>query len=253
MVRLSVVIITFNEERNIGRCIDSLQGVADEIVVVDSNSTDATQQICISKGARFLLHAFEGYIEQKNFALEQATFNHILSLDADEALSDELRQSILRVKTDWTADVYSMNRLTNYCGTWVRHGGWYPDRKVRLFRKESGRWGGINPHDEYRMIKGGNQSHLAGDLLHYSYYSSADHDRQIDRFSAIGAKALFEKGVRSNLLKMVYKPAARFIRNYLLKLGLLDGKTGWTIARKSAKAVYWKYQRLYRLQKGRVL
>lgn len=253
MVRLSAVIITFNEERNIGRCIDSLHGIADEIVVVDSGSTDATKSICLEKGVRFITHAFEGYIEQKNFALEQANFDHLLSLDADEALSNELSQSILRVKNDWSADVYSMNRLTNYCGKWVRHGGWYPDRKVRLFRKDSGRWGGINPHDEFRINKGGKLEHLSGDLLHYSYYTLSDHERQIDRFSQIGAKALFEKGIRSSLLKIVYKPLARFIRNYLLKLGFLDGQTGWTIARKSAKAVYWKYVRLYRLQKGKAL
>lgn len=253
MVRLSAVIITFNEERNIARCIDSLQGVADEIVVVDSFSVDATPEICRSKGVHFISHAFEGYIEQKNFALDQASCDHILSLDADEALSDELRQSILRVKSAWNEDAYSMNRLTNYCGTWVRHGGWYPDRKVRLFRKNSGRWTGINPHDEFRLVSGGRQSHIKGDLLHYSYYTIDDHERQIDRFSAIGAKALFEKGVRSNVLKLMYKPAARFFRNYLLKMGFLDGKTGWIIARKSTKAVYWKYLRLYQLQKGKAI
>ncbi|MEK6565704.1 MAG: glycosyltransferase family 2 protein, partial [Bacteroidota bacterium] len=132
MTRLSVVIITHNEEQNIARCLESIRGVADEIVVVDSFSTDKTRAICQKHGARFIRHKFEGHIEQKNFAMRQAKSPYILSLDADEALSPELRQSILDVKNNWASDGYRINRLTNYCGAWIRHCGWYPDTKLRL-------------------------------------------------------------------------------------------------------------------------
>ncbi|MEZ4917990.1 MAG: glycosyltransferase family 2 protein [Saprospiraceae bacterium] len=130
MHKLSAVIITYNEERNIGRCLDSLEGVADEIVVVDSFSSDQTEAICQAKGARFIPHAFEGHIQQKNYALDQANHALVLSLDADEALSDELRASVLAAKSSLDFSGYFMNRLTNYCGTWVHHSGWYPDRKL---------------------------------------------------------------------------------------------------------------------------
>jgi len=250
MLRLSAVIITFNEERNIGRCIDSLVGIADEILVIDSFSTDRTEAICREKGVRFLQHPFEGYIEQKNFALDQAVNEHVLSLDADEALSSELAASVLKVKESWQFDAYAVNRLTSYCGKWVRHSGWYPDRKVRLFLRSRGRWGGINPHDRFLPATGARIGRLSGDLLHYSYHTMDDHLRQIDRFSAIGAKALFEKGVRSSAFKATYKALARFLRHYIIHAGFLDGKTGWHIAWNSARAVRMKYERLTNLWKG---
>ena len=132
-VQISAVVITFNEERNIKRCLKSLVGVADEIVVVDSYSTDRTEEICRSFNARFIKHRFEGHIQQKNWAILQASSPYILSLDADEALSDNLRTSILRAKENWTHDGYYFNRLTNYCGKWIRHTSWYPSRKLRLW------------------------------------------------------------------------------------------------------------------------
>src|SRR6187551_311049 len=132
-IQLSVVIITFNEERNIARCLDSVREIADDVVVVDSFSTDKTEAICREKGARFVQHKFEGHIEQKNYAVTQAKFPYILSLDADEAPDEKLIASIKKVKADWIADGYSMNRLTNYCGKWIHHCGWYPDVKLRLW------------------------------------------------------------------------------------------------------------------------
>ena len=140
MIQLSAVIITFNEERNIGRCIDSLQGIADDIVVVDSFSSDKTKEICLSKNVRFVEHAFDGHIEQKNWAITQAKHPHILSLDADEALDEVLKKSILEVKQNFTQDAYQMNRITNYCGQWIKHCGWYPDTKLRLWDSSKGYW-----------------------------------------------------------------------------------------------------------------
>ena len=246
-VQISVVIITFNEERNIGRCIDSVREVADDMVVVDSFSTDRTQEICESKGVRFVQHAFEGHIQQKNYAITQARFAHVLSLDADEELNDTLIQSIKKIKTNWVADGYSMNRLTNYCGHWVRYCGWYPDVKLRLWDSRKGAWGGINPHDEYFMNEGAITEHMAGDILHYSYHSVSDHYKQVDYFTSISAKAYFEKGIRSNYLKIYLNPIHKFIRDYFFKLGVLDGRAGFTICRISAYATYLKYLKLYRL------
>ena len=248
--KLSVVIITFNEERNIGRCIDSVLPIADEILVVDSSSTDRTKDIAISKGARFVEHKFDGHIEQKNWARLQAQFEYVLSLDADEALTPELLESIKEVKKGANFQAYAMNRLTNYCGTWVHHSSWYPDVKIRLFTKESGEWGGRNPHDKYIMREGFKVGKLQGDLLHYSFYTRQDHLSQIEKFSSISAKAMYEKGTKGADIKKWYKAVARFIKIYLIHRGFLDGKAGFDIARFSAQAVYLKYTKLKKVNHG---
>lgn len=248
---LSAVIITFNEEKNIERCLTSLQGVVDEIIVVDSFSTDQTEAICKKFEVKFILHKFDGHIQQKNWAKDQANNDFILSLDADEALSDDLKESIKQVKQrGFDRDGYSMNRLTNYCGKWIRHTAWYPDVKLRLFNRTRGTWGGTNPHDEFLLIKEGSKEHLKGDLLHYSFYTTEEHLIQIAKFSTIGAKALHAKGTRSNWLKIVVKPIARFLKNYIVRSGFLDGKEGFAISKYSAYANYLKYQKLLKLQKG---
>jgi glycosyltransferase involved in cell wall biosynthesis len=249
-VKLSVVIITFNEERNIERCLLSVQEVADEILVVDSFSTDQTKAICEKHGVRFIENPFEGHIEQKNFAKENATYDIILSLDADEALDEVLIEQIKRTKQNWQKDAYKMNRLTNYCGQWIRHSGWYPDTKMRLFDRRKGAWGGQNPHDKYIPEKGTDIGYLKGDILHYSFYDRQQHLAQIEKFSTIGAKALYKKGKRSSWLKLLIKPLARFVKAYLLHRGFLDGKAGFTISRLSAYANYLKYSKLLKLQHG---
>ena len=245
---LSVVVITYNEAHRIGRCLESVVGIADEMLVVDSGSTDATVEIAERCGARVLHQPFLGYIEQKNYATGQASHDWVLSLDADEALSDELREEIRKVLEAPVYQGYSMPRLTCFCGHWVRHGGWYPDRKLRLYDRRFGRWTGINPHDQYKLQEGSKEARLSGDLLHYSYDSLSDHLKQIDRFSLIGATALHERGKRSGILKMLVKPLARFFRGYILQAGFLDGLTGLVIAANSAHAVFLKYYRLYRIQ-----
>jgi len=244
MQKLSVAIITLNEERDIGRCLESVQDIADEIVVVDSFSTDKTEEICLKYGARFIQHPFEGYIEQKNFALSQTSFKYVLSLDADEALSEELKASILQVKLNFDADGYTMNRLTNYIGTWIHHCGWYPDTKLRLFNRDKGKWGGINPHDKYLFEKETQTKKLKGDLLHYSYHSLQDHYKQIEHFTNISSKAYFEKGKKAPLLKIIFSPLVRFIRDYFFLLGFLDGKAGLRICYLSAGVTYKKYKKL---------
>jgi glycosyltransferase involved in cell wall biosynthesis len=245
MPKISVVIITYNEEKNIARCIQSVKDIADEIVVLDSFSKDKTRQICESLGAKFYEHAFDGHIQQKNRAITYATFPHILSLDADEALDETLIQSIIDVKNNWTHDGYYMNRLTNYCGHWVKHCNWYPDTKLRLWDSRKGSWTGINPHDKYELHEGdGNTKHIKGDILHYSFNSVADHYKQVEYFTDISSKAYFDKGKKAPLYKLIVNPVAKFIDHYLLHVGFLDGKAGFSISKISAYATYLKYKKL---------
>lgn len=245
MPKLSVVIITYNEEKNIASCLESVQGVGDDIVVVDSYSTDKTEEICKSYDVRFIQHKFDGHIEQKNWATTQAKYPHVLSLDADEALDDTLKKSIASIKNDWKQDGYYMNRLTNYCKKWVHHCGWYPDTKLRLWDSRKGKWGGTNPHDKYELFEGDKKTqHIKGDILHYSYYTIEDHYKQVHYFTDILAKAQFEKGEKASIIQLALSPVVKFIRDYIVKLGILDGATGFTICRISAYATYLKYKKL---------
>ena len=247
-VKLSVVIITYNEEENIERCIRSVESVADEISVVDSNSTDNTVEICKKLGATVHTQSFLGHVEQKNFAITKAKYPHILSLDADEALHETLIEQIKAVKSNWTHDAYAMNRLTNYCGQWIRHCGWYPDTKLRLWDSRKGKWQGINPHDEYVMEKGSSIKPLKGDILHYSYNSIRDHITQVNYFTDILSKASLQKGKKSNLFKILFSPLFKFYRDYIFKLGFLDGYYGFVICMISSHATFLKYVKMKQFQ-----
>ncbi|PKP50106.1 MAG: glycosyltransferase family 2 protein [Bacteroidetes bacterium HGW-Bacteroidetes-12] len=249
-LQLSVVIITYNEQRNIARCLDSVLPVADEIVVVDSFSTDDTEKICSKYNVKFLQHPFEGHIEQKNYALAQAQFDYVLSLDADEALSETLSQEIKNIKTHCEKDAYSFNRLTNFCGQWIKHCGWYPDKKTRLWNKNKGKWGGVNPHDKVMMQQNASTQHINADILHYSFNSIDEHLKQIAYFTDISSKAAFEKGKRSTNFKIAYKTGFKFLRDYILKLGFLDGKYGFIICKNSAYAKFLKYSKLKKLHQN---
>jgi len=248
-VKISAVIITFNEARNIVRCLRSLEGIADEIVVVDSFSTDETEMLCKSFNVRFLQHPFEGYMQQKSWACEQAEFDVILSLDADEQLSDQLRNSILDVKSDWKSDGYSFNRLTNYLGKWIRHCGWYPDTKLRLWDRRKGAWSGINLHESVKMNVNTRETKLKGDLLHYSYYSIQQHLSQINSFTEIAAREGIIKGKNSSLFIVVFKSVWKFKRDFIFKLGFLDGYYGFVVCSMSAYAVFVKYIKMRELKK----
>jgi glycosyltransferase involved in cell wall biosynthesis len=243
-VKLSAVIITYNEEKNIGRCLDSLRDVADEIVVVDSLSKDKTVAVASSKGARLIEQPFLGHIEQKNFALDQATYDHVLSLDADESLSDELRQSIIKVKSSWSGDGYTMNRLSRYGERWVRVTKWYPDTKLRLWIRSKGRWGGENPHDRVMMKAGASVTHLSGDLLHYAYDNASQLLHKINQYTDIFAREnRFVK--HSSVFKIIYKTAASFLSNYLIRRGFLGGYEGFVISCSNAVYSFYKYAKLF--------
>ena len=249
---LSAVVIAFNESQNIERCLKSLQAIADEILVVDSGSTDDTVAKSEALGARVLHHAFEGHIEQKNWAAEQALGRWLISLDADESLSAELALSLQAWKSKAPENFgYRLNRLTSYCGHWVRHGGWYPDQKLRLWQKGKAYWTGENPHDRLELIQDKPSGYLEGDLLHHSYHSVDDHIRQIEYFSDIAAVHytgpfwLTSRGIR------LFKRVFQWSKNALLRGGWRDGRTGLIIAKYSALATEKKYEkaRRYRLSK----
>jgi glycosyltransferase involved in cell wall biosynthesis len=249
--KISAVIIAGNEEKNIVRCVKSLLGIADEIVVVDSYSKDRTVALAKALGANVVQHEFEGYVEQKNYAIDYASFPWVLSLDADEALSEKLRQSIAESKNKLDDQVvYSVNRLNNFCGQWIKHCGWYPDAKLRMFHKSAGHWAGKNPHDKFEIKEGVSVKNLQGDLLHYTFYTLEEHNKQIDKFSGIAAQAYHEKGIKSNTLNLIFSPLFKFFRNYVVKLGFLDGYYGWLICIRSARATYLKYDKLRDIQQA---
>lgn len=251
MYPLSAVIITFNEEHNIERCIQSVRQVADEIIVLDSFSTDETANIARSLGATVYQEKFRGYIGQKNFAIKLAAHNYILSLDADEALDARLVHSILGVKKTFAHRAYSMNRCTNFCGRFIRHGLWYPDRKVRLFDRTIANWGGLNPHDKIQLLDNFKPQYLEGDILHYSFANAEDLVWQNNRLSSIAASSLYANGARSSWFKMLVNPVWAFINGYFFRRGFLDGFDGFTIAIHTSHQVFQKYSKLYRLQSSK--
>jgi glycosyltransferase involved in cell wall biosynthesis len=248
---LSVVIIAFNEEKNIGRCIDSVSAIADEIIVIDSFSSDRTVEIAARKGASITQTAFRGYIEQKNYALQLASNNFVLSLDADEALDEELVRSILEVKKAPPAKAFKMNRCTSYCGHFLRHGAWYPDRKIRLFDKRIAHWGGDNPHDKIILEKGNRAARLKGNILHFSFTTVEDHITQNNHFTTISASTLYAKGIRFKWHKMVFNPFWAFIYGYILRLGFLDGFYCFVVAVNASHYTFMKYLKLRQAYAGK--
>ena len=250
-INISVAIITFNEEKHIRRTLESVRPFADQILVVDSHSQDNTVAISRSMGADVVERDFEGYIEQKNLALDQCRYDYVFSIDGDEAVSEELCRSILAVKSQWLAQGIPFNRCTHYVDRWVRYCGWYPDKKLRLVDRRRARWTGVNPHDILQLDNNAKPIQLKGDLLHYSYQSISDHIRQTNRFTSISARANFQNGVRSNLLKIILRPPIKFIRDYFWKRGFLDGYYGLVICAINSLSSFLKYTKIYELQNNK--
>ena len=248
-IKISGLVITFNEERNIERCLKSLQRVCDEVIVVDSFSSDKTKEICKQYNVRFIEHKFEGHIEQKNFALDQAANDIVLSLDADEALSEKLEESILKIKNNFRGSAYKFNRFTNFCGQWIKYSGWYPDTKVRLWNKNVGKWGGTNPHDSVEL-DGVKPRQLEGDLLHFSYYNLSEFFERSMKYAKISAKAMHEQGKKASYIKILGSTLFRFLNDYVLKLGFLDGLNGLIICGTNSHTTFVKYVYLKQLNKG---
>ena len=247
-VKLSVVIITLNEERNIERCLRSVQPVADEIVVLDSGSSDNTRFICEKYHVKYYVQRFIRYDWQKNSAVHMATFDHILSLDADEALTAKLTESIAQVKNNWQHNGYYFNRITCFCGKWIRHGGWYPNRVTRLFNRRKASWSG-RVHERLKFNGFRDAGYLKGDLLHYSFYSLSHYHQKIERYTDIAAKDLFEKrNIRPGVYHFYVKPLYRFCYSFFIRGGFLDGYTGFHIARLTAAKLFLKFTKLKAMQ-----
>lgn len=247
MSQLTVVIITKNEERNIGRALDSVSRIADEIIVVDGYSTDKTKAICEKKGAHFIQYEWKGYAATKNFANSLARSPYILSLDADEALDPKLEKALIAEKHKGFSGIYSVNRLTNYCGKWIYHSGWYPDKKIRVFPKDKTTWVGEFVHEELEFSENMIPHELFGHLEHYSYYSYADHRARADKYSLLTAQKMAAQGKTAGFLKPYLSAIGRFISMYFFKRGFLDGKMGFKIALISAQSNILKYKELRRL------
>jgi glycosyltransferase involved in cell wall biosynthesis len=248
MPQLSVVIITFNEEKNISRCLDSIKDIADDIVVVDSFSTDKTESICKQYNVNFIQRKWEGYSDTKNFANVQAKYDWVLSLDADEALSEKLQQSILKIKQNTELNFFKFNRLTNYCGAWIKHCGWYPDTKIRIFDRKITCWSGTI-HEELIIDSNKPITQLAGDCLHYSYYTIEQHIQQTEKFTTLSANDLFTKGKKAGFIKLYISPVVKFLQSYFIQLGMLDGYYGFVVCKISASSTYLKYSKLKQLYK----
>ena len=247
-MKISVVIITFNEQEVIASCIDSVSGLADEIIIVDSFSTDKTASISKSKGAKFIEHIFEGYTNQKNWAMDQASFDWILSLDADEQISKELYQSILNVKNNPDHDSYSMNRLNFYCNQAIKTCGWYPDKKIRFWNRKKGKWAGKDVHEKIEMNLDATTGFLKGDILHFTYPTHKDMLKQVENFANMSANQLKDKASFQLIFKMIFSPIFKFIKNYLFKLGFTDGKPGFLICYHQSREVFLKYSRAIKIK-----
>ncbi len=246
--KISTVIITLNEEKKIERCLKSVSEISDEIIVVDSFSTDKTQEICERYNVKFIEHKFVGYRDQKNFAMNSASYNYVLSLDADEELSEQLQRKIIEMKNEGLKyDAYFFNRLNNIGGTWIKHGEWYPDAKIRLWNRKKGEWGGQNVHETVKMREKAVVSKLKLDLLHYPYNNIIEYNTQFMRFARIWAEEKSKANKESSLFSAIFHAFVKFFRGYFFKLGFLDGFYGFVIAKTSAHYTFLKYAHLREL------
>jgi glycosyltransferase involved in cell wall biosynthesis len=245
MNRLSACLITLNEEHNLPRALASLQGIADEVIVVDSGSTDGTASIAREHGAGFFERAWTNYSEQKNFAAERAQNEWVFSMDADEELSSALQTSLLDwKKRDPQSSVYEMARKTWYLGAWVKHSGWYPDFQRRLYRRDKAQFSGII-HEALRFAC--KPGRLNGDLLHYTVRSFAEHEQKVERYAALAAQQMYAAGERSWRSAVWFATPWSWFQNYFLRGGFLDGYRGALIAQMAARAVRIKYENLGQL------
>ena len=251
-MKISAVIISYNEEKNIEDAIRSVSW-ADEVLVVDSESTDRTREIAESLGASVVVNAWPGFSKQKQYAVDHVANDWIFSLDADERVSAELRAEILEIqKGDSSVDGYKIPRLSYYMGRAIKHGGWYPDLQLRLFDRAKGRWNGRTIHESVQMEAGSIVRNLRSDILHYSVEGAAHHNKMIaERYAPLGAQAMYEAGRKTSHLKAVGSAVFAFVRGYVLKLGFLDGIAGFCIAYFAAHHAFMKHLMLIELRQSR--
>lgn len=242
MPSLSVILITKNEAANIRDCLQSVSW-ADEIIVVDSGSTDSTASIAREMGAQVYVHPdWPGFGPQKNRALGYAGKDWVFSIDADERVTPELRAELEQAMHKASADGYYCPRLSQFCGQFVHHSGWYPDYVLRLFKRGVGRFSDSLVHESVLLT--GNTSKLKNPLLHYSYLTLNDVERKVEHYSSAAAQQMFQSGKRSSWLRAMLSAGWAFVRTYIVRLGLLDGGAGWNIARMNARTTFLKYRKL---------
>lgn len=252
MSKLSVAIITLNEESNIAECIHSVLPIADEVVVLDSFSTDRTAEIVAQHGAKVFQEKFAGFTNQKNRATELCTNEYVLSIDADERLSRELQESILEEKqVGFSAQAYSMNRLNFYCGKPIKTCGWYPDTKIRIWQKTKAHWHGGQVHEQMQVSSDAKVKLLKGDMWHYTYPTKLEMILQIERLSRLAATDLQGQSTVYLFFKMCISPVVRLVRNYIFKLGFTSGKSGWEICYHQSREVYLRYKHALNLKNKR--
>jgi glycosyltransferase involved in cell wall biosynthesis len=251
MEPLSVAIITFNEAHRIEACLAAIQYLADEIVILDSGSTDATLALAQKFGAICYTHPFDGHIEQKNRILNFTRHALVLSLDADEVVDAHLAKAIMAVKMNRQADAYMVQRLNHYGQQPIYHGGWFPDKKYRLWLKNSGRWGGQNPHDTFELLPGVKTALLPGFLHHYSFPNAQAHGEKSKKYAAIAAQAYLLAGKKTFVGQGILHGVSRWMRDFIWRRGFLDGKAGWDIAAITFKEIVMKYAILREKQKLR--
>jgi glycosyltransferase involved in cell wall biosynthesis len=250
MPKISACIISFNEEKKIEDCLQSLQPVVDEIIVVDSLSTDKTLEIVAKYTDKIYKQKFLGHVEQKNLAVNKASHDWVLSLDCDERLSAQLQDSIANIKDSLAShDAYKMPRKTFYVYRWLNY-CWYPDKKVRLFNKHKAHWGGINPHDKV-IVSSDNIQELKGDILHYSFDSISAHIQTLDKFTEIGAQEILKKGKKVSLLSPLLHAKWTFFRMYIVRGGFLDGFAGLVASMLSFMHVFVKYSKVLFYQRSK--
>jgi glycosyltransferase involved in cell wall biosynthesis len=249
MTPISGVIITHNEAANIARAVRSLS-CADEVVVVDAESTDGTRDIAAGLGARVVIHPFEGFAPQKTFATAQAQHNWILSLDADEELDAQAQAALLRWKqSEPAAAGYRFARRAQYLGRWILHSGWYPDYKLRLFDRRRATWQGAYVHES--VVARGRVETLQGEILHYTCASLEEHRERIELYTDLAAKEMYERGKSVSFLRRTLAPPWIFLNSYVVRLGMLDGIPGYLIAKMAARYVRRKHTKVREMQRNR--
>lgn len=251
MKKISAVLITFNEEQKLRAALSSLSEVCDELVVVDSGSTDRTRDICEEFGCRFLVQPWLGFAKQKQFATEQARCEWVLNLDADEQLSRELVTELLAWKAseEEAFVAFKIPRLTHFMGQWIRHTTWYPDWSLRLYRKDCGQWTGGRVHEGFHPV--GQVGSLSKPLLHFTYSGISEYLVQLEKFSTLAAADLYDAGRRVGGLKIAIQPPATFLKNYVIKRGFLDGLPGFVVSFLAMVSTFFKLVKLWELQSGR--
>jgi glycosyltransferase involved in cell wall biosynthesis len=247
-VDISAVIITYNEERRLEDALRSLRGLAREVVVVDSRSSDGTVRLAKKYGCRVFTRDWTNYADQKNFGNAKASSSWILSLDADERVSPELKAEILALpEGDPGCAGYSIPRLVRYLGRWIRHSGWHPDRRVRLFRRGAARWEGEFVHE--KLVLDGRAAGLRSPIHHFTYRRISDHVARINSFSELGAKKLYARRKKCRWFHLLLLPPARCARSYVLRRGFLDGFAGLVIAVLNGYAIFLRYAKLREIWK----